>query len=36
VKSIAPEHPWLIAVTRADEHFDATAQKFEQDIKAAS
>jgi tetratricopeptide (TPR) repeat protein len=36
IKSLAPDHPWLLSVSRAEEHFDATVAKFEQDLKAAA
>jgi len=35
IKSVAPDHPWVISVSRSEEHFDATVQKFEADLKAA-
>ena len=36
IKSLAPDHPWLLSVQRAEEHFDAQVAKFEQDLKAAA
>jgi coatomer protein complex subunit epsilon len=36
IKSVAPDHPWLNSVLRAEEHFDSNVAKFEQELKAAA
>lgn len=33
---MAPEHGWLVSITRAEEHFSATLAKIDAELKAAS
>jgi len=33
LKSIAPEHPWVAALSRADERFDAEVARFEAEVR---
>jgi len=33
-KSVAPEHPWVLALQRADERFEQELARFEQDVRS--